>query len=180
MVKVRSQTSPKSFLISSSLVVLAGLSAFIAKLKTTLHLTNDYIKKSLSGADSTTKNALRTSIIIMQNRKWAEDELRKIDITLKNIIESEELSKQLEEKKLKLNSPTPNFKAMVETLHKKQIQLADFIKQLDGFEKQQNQLNQEFLTKCDAFKQEIASIYKKLEIEFSEEEFGEDVSEIMK
>ena len=116
----------------------------------------------------------------MQNRKWAEDELRKIDISLKNITESEELAKQLEEKKLKLNSPTPNFKGMTETLHKKQIQLADFIKQLYGFEKQQNQLNQDFLAKCSAFKQEIADIYKKLEIEFSEEEFGEDVSEIIK
>ncbi|MGD9108430.1 MAG: hypothetical protein PVI75_04590 [Gammaproteobacteria bacterium] len=176
----KSQTSTKSFLISSSLVVLAGLSSFISKLKETLHLTSDYIKTSLSRADSTTKTALRTSIIIMQNRKWAEDELRKIDVTLKNITESEELTKQLEEKKLKLNSPTPNFKGMTETLHKKQIQLADFIKQLDMFERQQNQFNQNFLTKCDAFKQEIADIYKKLEIEFSEKEFGEDVSEIMK
>jgi len=173
-------TQPQTkYLISSSLIVLASLSMFITKLKETLHLTGDYIKSSLCKADSTTKNALRTSIIIMQNRKWAEDELKKIDATLKNISESKDLAKQLEGKKIKLSYAIPDFKKMTTILHKKQIQLSDFIKQLDKFKQQQHNLNQDFLSTCDDFKQEIAEIYKKLELNFSEEEFGKDVSEII-
>jgi len=159
--------------------VLAGLSNFIMKLKKALHLTNEYIKASLHKTDSTTKNALRTSIVVMQNRKWAEDELKKIDATFKKISVSEETAKELQEKKLVLNTPTPDFKTMTNTLHSKQIELTNFIKQINGFENKQKTLNQEFLTTCDNFKKEITEIYKKIGLELSEQEFGKNVSEII-
>jgi hypothetical protein len=175
----QTDTTLKGSLISSSLIILAGLSTFITKLKQTLHLTSDYIRNSLGKTDSTTKNALCTSIIVMQNRKWAEDALQQIDELLKKIAESEGLAKQLAERKIKLNSPIPNFKSMADVLHKKQLKLADFIKQLNAFGNKQDKLNQEFLTKCDTFKQEVTAIYNKLNIEFSEQKFGKDVSEII-
>jgi hypothetical protein len=175
----KTDTTLKESLISSSLIILAGLSTFITKLKQTLHLTSDYIRNSLSKTDSTTKNALCTSIIVMQNRKWAEDALQQIDTLLKKISESEGLAKQLETRNLKLNSPTPNFKSMTDILHQKQLKLADFIKQLNKLGHKQDKLNQEFLTKCDTFKQEVNAIYQKLNIEFSEQKFGEDVGEII-
>jgi len=175
----QTDTTLKGSLISSSLIILAGLSTFVTKLKQTLHLTNDYIRTSLGKTDSTAKNALCTSIIVMQNRKWAEDELKKIDALIKKIAESEGLAAELSKKKIRLNSPIPNFKNMVNTLHKKQIKLANFIKKLNKLGNKQDKLNQEFLGKCDIFKQEVNTVYNKLHIEFSEEKFGEDVSEII-
>lgn len=172
-------TTLKGSLISSSLIILAGLSTFITKLKQTLHLTSDYIRSSLGKADSATKNALCTNIIVMQNRKWAEDELKKIDTLIKKIAESEGLAAELSKKKIRLNSPIPNFKKMVNVLHQKQIKLADFIKKLNKLGNKQDKLNQEFLGKCDTFKQEVNAVYDELNIEFSEEKFGEDVGEII-
>jgi hypothetical protein len=175
----KTKTTSKPLLISSSLIVLAGLSNFIIKLKKALNLTNEYIRSSLRKTNSTTKNALRTSIVVMQNRKWAEDELKKIDATLKKINASEETTKQLQEKKLVLNTPTPDFKTMTNTLHNKQIELTNFIKQINEFENKQNKLNQNFLDECDNFKKEITEIYKKIGLELSEQEFGKNASEII-
>lgn len=171
-------TTLKGF-ISSSLIILAGLSTFVTKLKQTLHLTSDFIRSSLSKADSSTKSALCTSIVVMQNRKWAENELKKIDNLIKKIAEAEGLAAELSKKKLRLNSPMPNFKNMVNALHKKQIKLANFIKKLNKSGNKQDNLNQEFLGKCDTFKKEVNAVYNELNIEFSEKTFGEDVSEII-
>lgn len=144
--------SEKSFL-SSTLLILACLSKFALD----SNITIDYIKSALLEKNSTLRTLLSPGIVAMRNKKWAQDELKEIDILLKQIQKSEELGKKLKTNNLHLNSPTPDFEKIKGSLYKKQIKLTDLIKQMDDFYKKQQTSYKDFLQNCDFLKGTLKS-----------------------
>jgi hypothetical protein len=173
------QTSQQSASVLSHLIILAGLSKFIISLKKTLHLTSGYIRNTLAKSSSSEKTVLRTNLLIMQNRKWAQDEIAKTINTVTEIDKAENLTKQLHKDNITLNSPTPNFAQMKKTLNEQQVKLTNFINSLNQYEHKQNKSDQEFLRNSKSFKQEIKLLYKNAGIKFSPQTFGEEIGEIM-
>lgn len=176
---VNSQNASQQKSIISHLVIIAGLSKFVINLKKTLFLTNEYIKSALSKSKNSTKEALRSNLIIMQNRKWALDELENISQTVAKISEAENLNMQLQKEQIHLNIPTPDFDNMKKSLNTQRVKLTNFTKELDKYENEQNQLNDKFIKDCKTFKKDIESLYKESNIEFSTKEFSKNVSDIM-
>jgi hypothetical protein len=165
--------------LTSHLVVLCGLDKFLNALKKTLHLTSDYIKSAITKSRNVTKNSLQISVTVMQNRKWAEDQLIVIQKTLEKVTESEELNKKLKEKQIVLETPAPDFNVIRNELNNKKTEIEELIKLLNNYENQQEKINKEFVVKCRSFEKEVKDIYKKAGVEFIEKDFAAKSSEII-